>query len=406
MGIDTDIVVAGGGIVGMTLALALRRAGFAVTLCDALPVPARADAQFDGRAYAVAAAGRRMLDALGVWQAVAPAAQAMTDILVGDSRPGEAAPPLLHFDHRESDSGPFAWMVEDHVLRIALLSALEAAGITHLAPVTIAGQEAGPEAVAVALADGRRLRARLLAACDGRDSAIAARAGIGRVGRGYRQRGLVCALAHERPHRGIARQIFLPGGPFAILPLTGNRVSLVWTETEALAAALDALPDADYLAEIRRRIGDPLGAVRLIGRRWSYPLAFSLARRYFADRVVLAGDAAHVIHPLAGQGLNLGLADVAALTEVLAEAARRGEDIGAPSVLARYQAWRRFDAGLMGLACDGFNSSFSNDNPLLRALRDAGLGLAGAPLAARRFFMGLAAGETGDVPRLMRGEPV
>ncbi|MEM9049065.1 MAG: FAD-dependent monooxygenase [Pseudomonadota bacterium] len=403
-----DVIVAGGGIVGTLLGVALAQSGLRVTVCDALPEATRRAADFDGRAYAVAAAGQRMLATLGLWNSLAPHAQAMTDIRVSDGRPGEdPAPPLLHFDHRETDGGPFAFMLEDRHLRAVLQDAAMATpGLTLRAPVRITHHRAENGAVLVTLADGGRLGARLLAACDGRRSAVAARAGLHRTGWDYRQNGLVCALETEAPHEGVAQEIFLPAGPFALLPLIGKRVSLVWTESRAEAEAINGLSDGAYLAELRRRMGERLGAVRLVGRRYTYPLALSLAPSWIASRLALVGDSAHAIHPLAGQGLNLGFKDVAALAEVVATARRRGEDIGRADVLRRYQQWRRFDTAAMALACDGFNRLFSNDRRALRGLRRMGLALVDRLPAAKRGFIALAAGQTGVQPRLLRGLPI
>jgi 2-octaprenyl-6-methoxyphenol hydroxylase len=403
---DCDILVAGGGIVGTSLALALAQAGFAVLLCDPLPAETRADPEFDGRAYAVAAACQRMFAALGLWDGLAPHAEPMREILVADTRAGASPPPwLLHFDHREGEGGPFAAMLEDRYLRRALLRAVAAEPrIVHRAPAAIAGFEAGSGAIVATLADGQAVAARLLVACDGRRSPVARVGGISWVGRDYDQTGLVAALEHERPHDGIARQLFLPAGPLALLPLPENRTSVVWTERPAAAAALMAMPPAAYYAELRLRIGDVLGPTRLAGRRWSYALSLALAQSWVRPRLAVAGDAAHGIHPLAGQGLNLGLKDVAALAEVLAEARRRGEDIGALDVLRRYEAWRRFDTVALAIACDGLERLFSNDIAPLRALRDLGMAAAGGLGAARRLFMREAAGEAGDLPRLLRGE--
>ncbi len=269
------------------------------------------------------------------------------------------------------------------------------------------GQAVAPGGVEVALDDGRTLSARLLVGADGRGSGVAARAGIARRGWGYGQTALVCALDHELPHRGIAWQYFMPTGPLAILPLPGNRSSIVWSETDANARTIAALADADFLEVLRPRFGDFLGGITLAGPRFSYPLSLSLADSYVAPRIALVGDAAHGVHPIAGQGLNLGLRDVAALAEVVVNAARRGEDIGAPDVLERYQRWRRFDATAMGLGMDRVNALFSNDIPVLRAARGLGMGLVTAIPALRRGFMRQAAGLGLDpMPRLLTGRPL
>ncbi len=256
------------------------------------------------------------------------------------------------------------------------------------------------------LEDGREMAAPLLVGADGRRSGTAARAGIKRRVTDYGQTALVCAIGHEKPHQGCAYQIFLPPGPLAILPLTGNRSSIVWSETTEQAAAIQALDDEAYLEVLRPRFGDFLGEIHIAGARYTYPLNMTLAESFTAERLALAGDAARGVHPIAGQGLNAGLRDVAALAEVLVEAARRGEDLGWPLVLDRYAQWRRFDSATLALATDGFNRLFSNDNPLLRLGRDIGLGLANALPGLRRGFMREAAGMTGDVPRLLQGRPL
>lgn len=298
-------------------------------------------------------------------------------------------------------------MLEDRYLRGALLAAMAAEkGITHLAGETVTSQQVFPGGVALRLASGGEVAARLIAGCDGRGSGTAARAGIGRIGRDYGQTALVCAIAHEKPHNGIAHQFFMPPGPLAILPLPGNRSSIVWSEQGATATAIQALGDDDYLTVLRPRFGDFLGEIALAGARFSYPLSLSLAQTFVAERLVLVGDAAHGLHPIAGQGLNLGLRDVAALAEVLLQAARRGEDIASPLVLERYQEWRRFDTMAMALATDGVNRLFSNDSALLRGVRDLGMGLVSAVPVLRRGFIRQAAGLTGDVPMLLQGRAI
>lgn len=295
-------------------------------------------------------------------------------------------------------------MIEDRHLRPALLRAVAGCkGITHLTGRQVVDQAVDATGVAITLADGKVLRARLLIGSDGRDSGTARRAGIRRTGWTYGQTALVCAIAHERDHAGTAHQFFMPQGPLAVLPLRGNRSSIVWTESAGRAERINALTQEDYLAVLRPRFGDFLGRIDLAGQRFSYPLGLSLANAMVADRLALVGDAAHAVHPLAGQGLNQGLRDVAALSEVLIDAHRRGEDFVGPLTLARYQQWRRFDATTLALATDAFNRLFSNDNPLLRGLRDLGLGAVNALPGLRRGFIREAAGLTGELPRLMQG---
>ncbi len=404
---DADILIVGGGLNGPALALALAQGGLRVTLIDAAPEAAGLP-DFDGRAYSLAVASRRLLGAIGVWPALAGAAQPIEQIKASDGRAGEgAAPWFLHFDHDEIEEGPMGHMVEDRHLRAAFRDAIAATeAITHLPGTRVVAQEITDEAARVTLQTGAQLSARLVVGCDGRDSATAARAGIARVGWPYAQTGLVCAVEHAKPHDAIAHQFFMPAGPLAILPLTGRRSSIVWTETHANAAAIHALDNDAYLAALRPRFGDFLGPLRLIGARGIFPLGLSLAQRYVAPRLALVGDAAHGVHPVAGQGLNLGLRDVGALAEVLIEAARRGEDLADLAVLERYQRWRRFDTTTLALGMDAVNRLFSNDNPLLRLGRDLGMGVVSATPALRRRFIREAAGLTGTLPKLLQGRPL
>lgn len=405
---DSDILIVGGGLNGPALALALARAGHRVTIIDALAEKTRRNAAFDGRAYALALASQRLLEAIGIWDRIADRAQPMLEIKVSDGHAGSGPSPFfMHFDHAEIEEGPMGFMVEDRFLRRALLDAMkDEPGITRIGGASVVAQQTGPSGVTITLDDGRKLAGTLLVGCDGRASGTARRAGIGRHGHDYGQTALVCAIAHELPHHGIAHQFFMPPGPLAILPLPGNVSSIVWSERTATAARIHALDDAGYLAALRPRFGDFLGRIELAGKRWTYPLNLTVAQDFVAERVALAGDAAHGMHPIAGQGLNAGLRDVAALAEVLTLARRRGEDIGAPQVLERYQQWRRFDTAAMVAATDLFNRLFSNDNPLLRLGRDMGMGLVGAIPALRRNFIREAAGLTGDLPALMRGRPI
>ena len=405
---DTDILIIGGGLNGPALALALAQGGLRVTVVDARPAQARGEAGFDGRAYALALASVRALSALGLWVDLAPKAQPILGIRASQGQAGQGAFPLfLGFDHSEIEEGPMGQMIEDRHLYRAFLSAMEAdERITLISGARVVGHSAGATAAEVLLDDGRRLSARLLVACDGRDSPTAARAGIRRWGWDYGQTALVCALAHERPHDGIAHQFFMPPGPLAILPLPGNRCSIVWSEASASAEAIQRLDDTGYLAVLRPRFGDFLGEIRLEGARFAYPLKLTIAERFIAERLALVGDAAHGVHPIAGQGLNLGLRDVAALAEVVIEAARRGEDIASPLVLERYQQWRRFDTVKMALGMDAVNRLFSNANPVLELARGLGLGAVNALPGLRRFFIREAAGLNAAEPRLLQGRAI
>ena len=406
---DTDILIAGGGLNGPALALALAQGGLRVTVVDARPAPARAEAGFDGRAYALAIASKRLLAMTGVWDRLVGKVQPILQIKASDGRPGQGpAPFFLTFDHAEIEEGPMGFMVEDRHLYAAFLAALaDAPGVTLLSGETVVAQEVAANGVTVVLASGRRISARVLVGCDGRASGVAQRAGIRRQGWGYGQTALVTAVHHEKDHQGIAQQFFMPHGPLAILPLPGgHHSSIVWSETDAGAAAIQALDDDGYLAVLRPRFGDFLGEISLAGARFTYPLNLTLAEHFVRPRVALVGDAAHGVHPIAGQGLNLGFRDVGALAEVLVLAARRGEDIGAIDVLERYERWRRFDSTALALGMDSVNRLFSNDNPLLRAGRDLGLGLVNALPGLRRRFIRQAAGLDGELPKLLAGQAI
>lgn len=408
MAYDSDILIVGGGLNGPALALALAQGGLTVTVIDARPAPTRAEKGFDGRAYALAIASKRLLTVLGVWPQVAAYSQPILKIKASDGLAGQgAAPFFLTFDAAEIEEGPMGFMLEDRFLYSAFLDAMTTTpGITLLSGETVTQQETTSNGASVTLASGRRMSGRLIVGCDGRGSGTATRAGIRRHGWGYGQTALVTAIAHDLPHHGIAHQFFMPEGPLAILPLPGNVSSIVWSERDDIARQIQALSDDEYLAALRPRFGDFLGEIRLAGERFTYPLSLSLAEKFVLPRLALVGDAAHGVHPIAGQGLNLGLRDVAALAEVLVEASRRGEDIGAIDVLERYQVWRRFDSTILALGMDTVNRLFSNDNPFLRAGRDIGLGLVNAMPSLRRGFIRQAAGLAGDLPRLLAGQAI
>jgi 2-octaprenyl-6-methoxyphenol hydroxylase len=400
-----DVVIGGGGMVGLALGIALAKGGLEVVVADPVSEADALGTSFDGRVSALAFASVRMFKALGIWEFLAPHAQPIDDILVTDAKLGAAPSPFsLHFDHRDLGA-PLGFIAENRHIRQALFAASGTApNLKFMAPAALLALEADVSGVDARLANGSGVRARLAVAADGRDSPIRAAMGIGVVSWSYPQWGIVATVHHERPHNGVAYEHFLPSGPFAILPLTGNRSSLVWTEREDIAPRMMALPKPDFDAEIARRFGAHLGKTHSEELRWSYPLRFHLARSYVKGRFALAGDAAHGIHPIAGQGLNLGLKDAAALADVLLEAVSLGLDPGGLDVLTRYERWRRFDSFTLALAMDGLNRLFSNDIAPLRLARDLGMGIVDRIGPMRRFFMRHAGGDVGRLPRLMRRE--
>lgn len=404
MNYEADVTIVGGGLNGCALALALASAGFRTVVVDTQDAQNQSD-EFDGRAYALALSSKRLLSALGLWSDLDATAEPMLEIKVTDGRQGEGPSPFwMHFDHTEIEEGPMGFMVEDRYLRQAFLDAMKSSAfITHLTSETVVSQRIDGGTATAGLASGGQISSKVLVGCDGRKSGTAERAGITRSFKDYGQTALVAAIGHEKPHRGIAHQFFMPEGPLAILPLTGNRSSIVWAVNHARADMLSQTSDQDFIDALSPAFGDFLGDLTVAGARFSYPLNLTEARSLVADRVALVGDAAHGIHPIAGQGLNQGLRDIAALAEVLTDAVRRGEDIGSENVLARYAEWRRFDAKTLAFATDTFNTMFSNDNPTVRLGRDIGMGIVNAVPALRRGFMREAAGLTGDVPKLLKG---
>jgi len=409
-----DVIIVGAGMTGATLALALRSGGLRTLLVDRAPMSDQWTETFDGRSSAIAFSAFRQWRRLGLAEALEPHAQRIEQILVTDGRsPGagstkSASPFALRFDSDEiadrSDGEPLGYMLENRRARVALAQAIGKTDVPVWAPASIETLDFAEGAASMVLADGRRTRAPLIVAADGRKSAVRKAASIGVVGWPYGQSGVVATVDLERPHGGVAHEYFLPSGPFAILPLTGNRASLVWTESRRQADTLMAASPEAFQAYLDRRFGDFLGAARAQANRFVYPLGLDLAERMTAPRLALIGDAAHAVHPIAGQGLNLGLKDIAALAEVLVGAVRLGEDIGSPLVLERYARWRRFDNVMLAVATDGFTRLFSNDDPLVRAVRGVGMGVVNAIGPARRFFMQEAGGAVGDLPRLLRGE--
>jgi len=399
-----DMVIGGAGFAGLALAIALRQAlgdSFTVTVAD----PALASLKSkDPRASAIAAAARRLFEAIEVWPAVAADAQPILDMVVTDSKLEHAIrPTYLTFGGEVEEGEAFAHMIENRLLVDALVDKAKALGI-DLRAGAVTGFDNMPNAIDVDLSGGETISARLLVGADGARSQIREQAGIATHGWNYDQSAIVCTVAHERDHDGRAEEHFLPAGPFAILPLTGKRSSIVWTETAREAERIVALPDGEFHAELEKRFGLKLGDLQVVGARRAFPLGLFTARSFIGERLALIGDAAHIIHPIAGQGLNMGLRDVAALAEAVADAARLGLDIGAPDVLERYQRWRRFDTMTMGAATDGLNRLFSNNSDVLRLARDVGLGLVERMPALKRMFIREAAGFTGEVPKLLKGE--
>ena len=410
-----DVLIAGAGMAGATFALAAAQGGLKVVLVDPQPFDAQLAPTFDGRSTAIAFSTFRMLDALGVGEGLRPHACRMDRILVTDGRrPGAASraasSSFLRFDADEiadrNGGEPLGYMVENRRIRSALAEAVTAAGIEVLAPAAVAAVETGLAEAVVTLKDGRMIHASVVVGAEGRGSTVRQQAGIDVTGWGYGQSGVVATVSLGRDHGNVAHEYFLPAGPFAILPLTERRASLVWTETTRRAEALKAASDQAFHAHLMRRFGEYLEDVSVVGPRFVYPLSLQLADRLTAPRTALIGDAAHAVHPVAGQGLNMGLKDAAALAEVLIEALRLGEDIGSEIVLDRYARWRRFDNTALAAGFDGFVRLFSNDLPPVRLARGVGIAVVNHIPALRRAFMHEAGGATGDLPRLLRGEAV
>jgi len=408
-GVVYDAIIAGGGFVGGTLALALAKLappGFRIALVDAARQEVGANGPKDARGLALTAATKSLLDAVGLWPALAPNAEPVRSIEITDS-PLNASlrPHFLGFDDEMKAGDPGAYLVEAGELHRVISAAVEEdARIDLLAPESIGDFETDAFCVRAHLASGATLASRLLVAADGKRSKVRQRAGIKCIGWSYPQVGIVATVAHERPHHGKAVQHFLPAGPFAILPLKGNRSSIVWTEETVRGQELMAGSEEAFVGELTRRFGHRLGALTLEGPRQSFPLEFQMARSFIANRLALVGDAAHAVHPLAGQGLNIGMRDVAALAETIIDTARLGLDIGSGTTLDRYQRWRHFDSAFSATVMDGLNRLFSNDSASLRAIRDLGLGLVDRTPSLKRFLVREAAGATGDVPRLLKGE--
>ncbi len=401
-----DVIIVGGGLVGAVAAGAFASAGLAAALVDRAPI--ETGGRFDGRTTAISHASVRVLQGIGLWEAVAPHAEPMTDIRITDGD----APVFLHYDHCEVGDDPFGYIVENRLIRAAAAERLACApNVAVLAPAAAGNSERGGGLARLALADGRVLEAPLIAAADGRGSPLRREAGIKVLERSYGQKALVVTVCHEAPHGNVAHERFLPGGPFAILPMTDgpggeHRSSIVWSERSGLADALLRLDDARFLQELAWRFGDFLGGIRIVGPRYCWPVGLAMAERFTADRLALIGDAACGIHPIAGQGFNLGIRGVAVLAECVVDAFRLGLDIGGAGVLEDYQRRQRANSLLLAGITDGLNRLFSNDIPPVRAARRLGLAAVGRLPGLKRAFMRHAMGVAGGPPRLVRGEPL
>lgn len=398
-----DITIVGGGLAGMTAAIGLAVHGFTVSIIDQAPQEDLTAVGYDGRSSALAYASCQLFEALGIWDHMAPYAQPILEIRVSDG------PSLLHlhFDNEDLGDGPLGQMVENRHTRLALFNRMkELDGIQYLAPETVATIDRTQSSATVTLDSGKSITSKLLLGIDGRNSMVRSHAGIATSTLDYKQSGIVCSIEHEHSHCGIAHEIFLPSGPFAILPLTGNRSSLVWTEKTHLVDTIMGLSDRAFNAEVMRRTGGFLGKVNVIGGRWAYPITLQYAAHYTDNRLALLGDAAHGIHPISGQGLNLGLKDIAAFIEVVVEARKVGLDIGAVSVLEQYAQWRTTDNASVYAITDILNRLFSNDIAPIKLARDVGMAVINEIPPLKNFFMAHARGTVGDLPKLLKGEMI
>lgn len=401
-----DVIIVGGGMAGMTLGCALAGSGLSTAVIERLDPSLMSTTGFDGRTTSVAFGSAQVLKGIGVWTLLADQAEPIFDIRVADGHPTRGISPLfLHYDHTEVGDAPFGYIIENRAIRDGLLQF--AAGLdllTVLAPATVQKVDREIDNAAVTLSDGTSLQTSLVVGADGRNSPLRRSANIGVREFRYDQKAIVCTVSHERAHQGVAVELFLPSGPFAMLPMTGQRTNIVWTEKSDLAPAFLDLNDRDFLIELERRFGTWLGELELVGPRFSYPLGLMHADRYTEHRLALISEAAHAIHPIAGQGLNLGIRDVAALAESIVDAVRLGLEPADATVLTRYETWRRADNSTLVAVTDILNRLFSNDIPPIRTARDVGLAAVGKLPPLKRVFMRHAMGVIGDLPRLIRGE--
>lgn len=394
-----DIIIAGGGMVGMSMALAVARLGLSVVVLEKSRLPDQLEPTFDGRVSAIALGSVRLLTAIGAWEGMRDYAEPIRDIRVSDGD----APFFVHYDHHDIGKEPFGYIVENRYIRHGLQQAAgDYPNLSLLDQKIITSYYTSPKHVVVTLSDGQNISASLLLAADGKFSGLRQMAGIDILERDYEQTAIVCTIAHEKPHLGLAQERFLPAGPFAVLPMTGNRSSLVWVEPKDRVQLYLDLSKEECEQEIAERVGDYLGHITLAGERFSYPLSLVHAKGYSADRVALLGDAAHGIHPIAGQGVNLGFRDVAVLEELIRKQRLADGDIGAKEVLAHYQRWRRFDNMSMLGVTDGLNQLFCSSLMPVKTARRLGMWGVNQLPGLKKFFMKHAMGLTGDVPELMR----
>jgi len=404
MKVDSDIIIVGGGLNGSLMAIAAANIGFSTIVLDSKENDGSLENRFDGRSYALALSSVRLLKNLDIFEEIIDKSQPILDIKILDGKLVQGPSQFsLHFDNNEIHGGPMGQMVEDRFIRKALFTKIsknEQIDYKFNSKVTEHKNQSGY--ISVTLNNGKKLNTRLLVGADGRNSELAKRAEIKKLGWKYNQSALVCAIEHETEHNGIAWQYFLPSGPLAILPMTGKRSCIVWTEQNINAKAINLFDGTKYTKILEARLGNFLGKLKIIGDRHSYPLELSIADRFIDERLALIGDAAHSVHPIAGQGLNAGFKDIAVLAHIIQDAHHRGEDLGSLGVLKRYEEWRRFDSVQLAYSTDLFNKLFSNENEALRLARNIGIKLLDSIPAAKKNIIKEAAGITGELPRLMR----
>tara|TARA_B100000686_G_scaffold275422_1_gene293977 strand:+ start:519 stop:1730 length:1212 start_codon:yes stop_codon:yes gene_type:complete len=397
-----DVAIVGAGIIGSTLATCLSQAGVKTVLIDRFLLSEFVSAAYDGRGSAISNGSKTILEGMGIWKSLAAEAEPILSIRVADGW----SPLFLNFDCQDVGKGPLGWIIENGVIRQSLGRVLGDSQVKIFERTEVEKIEFTAEEVILRTGCGPKVTARLAVAADGRQSLLRRLAGIKALEWDYPQTAIVCTVQHELSHLGIAHEHFYSSGPFAILPMTGRRSSIVWTERTAKAVKLMKMDDRQFLNELQLRFGEFLGQIRLQSQRWSYPLSLTHAQSYTGRRVALAGDAAHAIHPIAGQGLNIGIRDIAALAEVIVDNLRLGLDPGQSAALRDYEKWRQHDTQLMVTATDSLNYLFSNNILPLRLMRDLGLGTVNHLKPIKRMLMRRAMGISGKLPRLARGEPL